>query len=91
MPGKDFTQCLADSKYSKYMMPIIIQVFWGSSDFRCSVTFSDYVFPFEIPNCDHCAFLVSIRGRLCFLRHQDIKLPPLPTLDLKPSVLVRDS
>lgn len=50
----------AHSKYSKYTIVIIIQVFWGSPDFRYSVPFPDYVFPFEIPKCGHRAFLVSI-------------------------------
>lgn len=86
--GKYFSQCLA-YKCSKYMIAIIIQVFWGSPDFKYFVPFSD-CFPFEIPKCDHCAFLFSLLRRLCFFRLQDIKLPPLPTLNLKPSVLVRD-
>lgn len=71
-------------------MAILIQVFWGSPDFKYSVPFSDSALPFEIPKCDHCAFLLSLSRRLCFFRHQDIKLPPASALDLKRSILVRD-
>lgn len=88
--GKYFSQCLEHNKCSKYIIAMIIQVFWGSPDFKYFVPFSDYVFPFEIPKCDHCAFLFCFLRRLCFFRHQNIKLPPLPTLDWKPSILVRD-
>lgn len=38
--GKDFSQCPAHSKYSKYTIVIIIQVFWGQSWFQifCSIS-----------------------------------------------------